>query len=201
MIHRRRTEISERVEHDEVGLITRAELAEVEEVVEVGGVVRGEHEGIDLAESGLDSEPDAVVDVADGADLVRFAIVGAHGCPSRAVVQHGREQLHEVAARRSVAQEHPHTLLALLVRFVGLEGFVIGFDTGGEIGVELGAAQSGCMAVDTAPAGGGDDLTERRITVDDGGVVHHLTHADGVELVDDVAHVRGGEGGSRAFER
>ena len=36
------------------------------------------HERIDLGKAGFHRQPDAVIDVSDRADLMRFTIVGAH---------------------------------------------------------------------------------------------------------------------------
>jgi hypothetical protein len=59
---------------------------------------------------------------------------------------------------------------------VELKTFVIGFNSGGDVGSQLVAAESRCVAVDPlAVAAGGFEFGEdRRVALDDAGEVHHL---------------------------
>jgi hypothetical protein len=78
---------------------------------------------------------------------------------------------------------------------------VVGLHPGGQVGVEERATQAGRVAVHPPVAGGGDLGPQLRVTGDDPGEVHHLGHADGPVVGQQVGHPGGIHLGPRALER
>ena len=123
------------------------------QVVVFGSVHRREHEGILDRHAVLHREPNAVVDVAAREDEIGFPVVAAEGDVAGPATDHHRDEVGEVAARRTLPDEHPHALASLLVGFVELGALVVGLDPGRQVGVELLAPQPRRVTVDPAGTG------------------------------------------------
>src|SRR6266545_353033 len=100
------------------------------------------------------------------------------GAAPRAVALDQGQQVAEVAGDRRLAQQDPHAKAALLQRLFEGERLVVGADARRDVGVERGAADARCVAVDVRGQSGlqlgqlagpaGDDTWE----------VHHLRYPD-----------------------
>ena len=166
------------------------------------GLQRGHDQRVDLADPGLDGQLHAVVEMARRRAGVGLAVVAAQGDVVGAVGQHGGDEVAQVLAGRSLADEDPHPLAPLLLGLVQLGALVVRFHAGGQVGVEGAAQDARRVTVDpTTASGGGDAGQHLGVAGDDAGEVHDLGHADGGVLVEQGGHVRCEQLGARALER
>ena len=200
LVHPRGPEARERVEAEDVGLIARPQRPELGEAVVLGRVQRGQDEGVDLTDTGLDGELDAVVEVPHLEQCVGLAVIATESDVVGAVRQHGGDEVTKVLTGRSLADEDPHALTAFLLGLYELGAFVVGLDAGRKIRIEMGAREPGRVTVDPATAGGGDTGQHFGVTGDDAGKVHDLGHPDRRVLVEQHGDVGGEQLGTGALE-
>ena len=117
------------------------------------------------------------------ADVERVAVVGAEGEEGRGVARDQRDQLVQVLRDRALADQDRHALGEFFARLLGGRRLVVGADAGGEIGVEVDAAQQRRMPVDMA---GGKCLQLGEaggVAMDHAGKVHEFGEPDHLRMV------------------
>ena len=182
LVHRSWAVFLHRVKDQHVCLIARSKLTKMKEVVKLRRQIRSHNECFNLVATSLNRQAHTVIDVTNRANLVRLTIVGAHRSARDACSQNSWQQLNKVFTCRSVAQEDPHSFLTLFVSFIKSETFVIRFNAGCQVRVELRTAQTGRMTIDTAPTRRRDNFAEGRVAVNDSGIVHDFANANCFEF-------------------
>ena len=110
-----------------------------------GGAIGGERRRAER-DRGADDE----IEVAFLGDVERIAVVGAEGDVRRIALGDDRRQRVQVLGHRAFAHQDLHALGQLLQRLRQVGGLVVGADAGGEIAVEVEAAEQRRVAVDRA---------------------------------------------------
>ena len=195
-----RLERDEIIEDQEVGLVARSDGAQVPKPVIGGGIYRRHHDRVLGADAFGDGHPHHLVDVALFDYEAGLAIVGAEHAPVAAELFDEREEIAQVARDRSLAQHHPHPEPPLLERFLVGGCLVIRSDAGGQIGVERGLMQAGCMSVYVVGESGRELGHLRLFAGDHARVVHHLGHTDRAVAAKEALDVARREGPPRRFE-
>jgi hypothetical protein len=139
--------------------------------------------------------------VAEAKESVGLAVVGAEGGQVGAVLDHVGDQCLEVLARRALADEQPHPLLAAFVRVLEPGGLVVGLGAGGQVGVERPAGHARAVPVHAPVPRRGDAGEHLRVAADHAREVHDLGHSAGAVALDQLAHVAGVERRAGALER
>ena len=133
--------------------------------------------------------------------IVRMFVVAAEHTRFRMLGEQGPEFL-EVFRGRAFADENFLTEREFLPRLVDLETFVVGFDSGRDIGLQFLAPQSGRMAVNALPVTfrDGQFFHHQRITMDHAGEVHHFGEIDERFVAAEFLDLRRSERGSGRLE-
>jgi hypothetical protein len=116
-------------------------------------------------------------------DVERIAVVGAEREEGRQPLGQDRHQRVQVLGDGALADEDMHALADLFERLLGGRAFMIGADAGGEIAVQVIAAQERRVAIDMAVPEGvelGEAAGSLWMTP---GKVHELGKADDLRMV------------------
>ena len=136
-------EARQRVEAQDVRLISGPERAELAEPVVFGRIQRGHDQCVDLADAGRDGQPEAVVEVAHVEERVGLPVVAAQRDVVGAVGEDHRDEISQVLAGGALTDEDPHPLAPLLFGFFELRALVVGLHARCEICVQRGAPEPG----------------------------------------------------------
>ena len=88
------------------------------------------HQCVDLADSGRDGQPEAIVEVPDLEERVGLPVVAAQSDVIGPVGQDHRDEIAQVLAGRPLADEDPHPLAPLLLGLLELRALVVGLHPG-----------------------------------------------------------------------
>ena len=157
-----------------------------------GGVVAGHLDGDNGIDAAGDRFPDDVIDVAALQQIQRVLIIGGEHTPGIILLVQKRQQRPQVFGGGALPDHDELAEPQLFQRVLAAAAFVVGVDTGGNIGVEVGAGKLRGVAVDLFVVGlAGQDLADNvGVAVDDTDVVHHLRQPQHAGVV--VQRVDGG---------
>ena len=170
-------EADEVMEADEVGGVAGAEESTAESVVfdriEAGGA-----EDVEEGDAVGDGAGAELVDVAFH-EVVRMLVVAAEHAGFGRFVKEGPEFL-EIFGRGAFADEDFLAERKFFPGFVDLETLVVGLDAGGDVFLEILAAEAGGVSVDPFAVllGDLDFFHDLGITMDDPGEVHHFREVE-----------------------
>jgi hypothetical protein len=110
-------------------------------------MVGGHRERVGRRDPQRDGVAHDCVDVPVGGDVLRLTVVGAERHPVRTELLHERDQRPEVAGGRGLADQQPEPRPQALPPLLQREGFMVGANAGGRVGLELAAEHARRVAV------------------------------------------------------
>ncbi len=188
------------VDQHQIGAPPRCDHAAVPEAKGVGGRDRGRPIDRKRRRAARNRRADHEVEMALFRDVERVAVVGAEGEGGRGLDRDDLGQCIQVLADRAFPDQHGHALGQLLARLGRGRGFVVGADAGGQIAVEVEAAQQRRVPVDMAVLEQQQFLQARGIAMQHARDVHELGKADDLLVPDEGGEVGGVEPSARGLQ-
>lgn len=130
-----------------------------------------------------DQRPDHMVQMALLVDIQGVSIIRAKGNEARRILVEDIRQRMHVLGYGPLADEDRHAFPDFLQSLGGGCGFVIGADAGGQVAVQIIAANQRRMAVDMAVLKCGQFVEDIGIGVQDAGKIHELGKTDDMGIV------------------
>ena len=177
--------MTEVIEDHQVGQVAGGDGAFVVHQEIAGCLMAGHLDGNDGINAAGNGFPDDIIDVAALQKIQGVFIIGGKHAPGVVLLIEQRQECPQILGGGALPYHDELAELQLFQRILAGAALVIGIDAGGDIGVEIGAGEIGCVAIDFFVVGltGQDFADDCWIAIDDTDIVHHFRQAKNSRVV------------------